>query len=222
MPDGKHLGYIVDGIGNSTDFGTWSIGIDGLDDHKVNDERVVPVWSQDGKRFAKAGLDSINIGTALDGIEPELFRPQSAGGYIQGLSWSADSTKIAFSYGDDRSETPELRSKIYLLEVSTGAVSQVSGDRFEEFRYPVFSPVNDLIAYEREQPAFFKRTTVVRDLKTDCQVALPAKALMGQISWSPDGSKLLVMNWEDNQEYYIIDLKEFLGPKFAATGSICP
>ncbi len=223
MPDGEHVGYVVDGIGQSTDRGTWSIGTNGLDDHKLSDKRIVPVWSPDGKRFAEEGIDSIRIGTILGGDEQELFQSKDPEAYVGGLSWSADGTEIAFSYGNSRSETPELRPRLYLLDVSTGAISPISGDRFEEYHYPVFSPVDDLIVYEREQPAFFRSMTLIRDLKTDCQIELPIKTLAWEISWSPDGSKLLVEgSGEHLDEHYIIDLKELLGPKFAASGSICP
>ncbi len=217
MPDGQHIGCVVDVSANQTDIGTWSISTDGLNDQKVSEERIDPVWSPDGTRFAVEHDGAIFVagrigdqGTRI--YHSELFQPD-----FLGMSWSADGKTIAFSIGKESAENPELGPRLYLVEVATGKVSPIPGNGFEDSRYPVFSPVGNTILYQHPWT-----TAILRDLRTDCEVKLPIPDLAEAASWSPDGTKLLVLSFGDKYRgYYIVDLNEFL-PKFAATGSICP
>jgi Tol biopolymer transport system component len=235
FPDGEHIGYVVVGsiLNRAADVGTWSIRIDGQQDQRISTRIVDPIWSRDGTKFAEHvwSLDktkppdqqrwssSIRVGTIVGEGEQELFQPSDPEAGIYGFSWSPDGTTIAVSYGDDSSVTPELRPGIYFLDVSTGRTLEMPRVKYEEYRYPLFSPDGTLMAFEREQPAFYRTTTVIRDLKTGCQIELPLKMDYHEMSWSPDGSRLLLPT---DTGYYMLDLREYLAPVFQQTGSICP
>jgi hypothetical protein len=97
-------------------------------------------------------------------------------------------------------------------------ISQVANDPFEAYAHPPFSPVHNLIAFQRYQSSFFRYTTVIKDINKNCQIEIPIE-LYGSVSWSPDGQKLVFSGLE---EHYIVNLTEFIGPTFKEIGSICP
>lgn len=224
FPDGLHIGYTTL---NDLEHGgeTWSIDIQGQNDIQVLSEIENPVWSPDNTKkaldaFEKFGNDWYSVIYVVDALtnqKDQVFIANEPYVHLRGLSWSLDGKILAFSYGDTRSDVTELRPKIFFVELETNKITQFTINKFEEFTHPEFSPKYNLIAYERYQPAFNKRTVVIEDLNAKCEIQLPNE-FNSLASWSPDGQKLTV---GDIGKYYVVDLLEFIGPKFKETGSIC-
>lgn len=216
LPDGQHIGYLIyDDKGYET--GTWSIDNQGQNNVRINNDNDSPRWSHDGSKIAVEEYSGIFLIDASTNQKQQIFEIKNPDSSLYGLSWSHDEKTLAFSYGDRRSEEPEGQPKIYFLELATNEITKLTGDKFDEFTYPEFSPTNNLIAFQRYQPSFFRHTTVIKDLNTDCQIELPLTDVTS-VSWSPDGQKLVVSTLSDT---YIVDLTEFIGKGFIETGSVC-
>jgi Tol biopolymer transport system component len=226
LPDGKHIGYFVY---DNTDheIGTWSIDLQGQNNVRINQDSIEPLWNRSGTKFATEETNetsggwysAIYVTNISTNQKQQVFEATKPNTFPHGISWSYDDKILAFSYGDGGSEIPEERPKIFFIDLETSERVQFTSDRFEEYTYPQFSPVNDLIAFGRRQPSFFRYTTVIKDVSTNCQIELPITALAGAVSWSPDGKQILISNSKGD---YIVNLSEFIGPKFKETGSICP
>jgi Tol biopolymer transport system component len=225
FPDGEHIAYSETGL--SSGWGTRSISVDGKEDVQFMADNGYPVWRPNHPEIAIIDVIGtigdwypvINISDLSTGKTDQIFRGERLA-YLNSQSWSANGKILAFSYGIRRSNQ-EPKPDIYFWDSETNQLAQFTDDEYEYWSAS-FSPVNNLIVLERvNQNATHPNqeiTTILKDLDNNCEVELPVP-IVYSASWSPDGQKLVISG---SRDVYIVDLSEFIGPKYKETGSVCP
>jgi Tol biopolymer transport system component len=104
-------------------------------------------WSPDGERFAfvvyNDGNNEITILRTANGDVIKKFRPGNVGA-IYNVAWSPNGREIAFSGSKGGV------SDIYLADVETGAVRQLTNDKYGDIQ-PAFSPDGRTIAFATDR-----------------------------------------------------------------------
>ncbi len=104
-----------------------------------------PTWSPDGKTIAYTtdvnGEQQVALRPAAGGAE-KIITHFTNGFYYQPL-WSPDSKRLALSDGNHR---------VWLLDVASGATTQVAQDRYSEIHDESFSPDGRWLAYSITAP----------------------------------------------------------------------
>ncbi len=227
FPDSARLAYVTEGNLRPDRFGaSWSIGIDSQQDAPFMEFEKKPIWSPDGSKIAAADhaggpgywqrRPTIEVSDIQQNELETVFQGSTESG-VSDPSWSPDGTKLAFSYGASGSWPENIPPmNVFVLDLKTRGLTQLTQD---DAPYPVvlYAPEGNLIALSRYDRESRDERVVLKDLESNCEVVLPIEG--GRASWSPDGHKLAATTGET---IYIVNLNEFLGPKSAATGSICP
>ena len=170
-------------------------------------------WSPDGQRFAfivfADGDNEISILRTANGKIERSFRPAGVGA-IYNVAWSPNGREIVFSGSKGG------MSDLYLLNVETGAVRQLTQDRFTEIQ-PTFSPDGKTIAFATD---LSDKTTFTQLTFGELQLATMDVAT-GQITvhtafshgrhinpqFSPDGRNLFFVSDQDGiADLYRMDL----------------
>ena len=106
-------------------------------------------WSPDGERFAfvvyNDGNNEITILSTANGDVRKKFRPGNVGA-IYNVAWSPNGQEIAFSGSKGGI------SDIYLANIQTGAVRQLTNDKYGDIQ-PAFSPDGRTIAFATDRGA---------------------------------------------------------------------
>ena len=106
-------------------------------------------WSPDAKQIAYVtyadGDNEINIIDVRSHNMRKRIRPKGIGA-VSTLAWSPDGRQIAFS-----GQKGGL-SDLYLNDLSTGAIRQLTNDRFADLQ-PTWSPDGRSIAFATDRPA---------------------------------------------------------------------
>ena len=172
-------------------------------------------WSPDGKRIAFCGL-GYEIGIA-DAENLSKLRPPTTEEYvISGLSWSPDGAEIAvvgLAWSTPPGEPPFPAMDIYAINVESGEARKLT-DSPDTNKYEVaWSPDGTQIAFvalNRDSPDYVHIYVIDADGSNQrLLVSVPITNWLQQISWSPDGKKLMyvskiaVEEWESLYHYYV-------------------
>jgi Tol biopolymer transport system component len=170
-------------------------------------------WSPDGQRFAfivyDDGNNEITILRPDNGKVEKTFRPQGLGA-IYNVAWTPDARQLVLSGSKGGI------SDLYLVDVESGAVRQLTNDRYADLQ-PAVSPDGRTIAFatDRSDATSFERLTF-----GDLQIATLDIA-SGQVTvhrgfsrgkhinpqFSPDGRSLFFVSDQDGiADIYRLDL----------------
>ncbi len=219
LPDGQHIGYEVYEYGNAPDnVGTWSISVLGTDDHLLSHDFRDPLASPDGTTIALNDADGIYLKDVYTSVQRQVFQSEGSKDSLKDLSWSLDGNQLTFADEQLEADNWTTRPRVHILNIATTQDTIITGEPFDHYNHPRLAPGNKVVAFERDKPSFNWRRIILADVTGDCQVAPPFEGYW-YFSWSPDGSMLLVETFNGN---YIVKLSEFIGPRFATTGTVCP
>jgi Tol biopolymer transport system component len=170
-------------------------------------------WSPDGKHFAfivyADGNNEISILSTENGKILRSFRPANVGA-VYNVAWSPNGRDLAFSGSKGGV------SDLYLMDVNTGVVRQLTNDRYAEIQ-PTFSPDGKTLAFATDRSA---KTNFELMTFGDLQLATMDVA-SGQITlhpafshgrhinpqFSPDGRNLFFVSDQDGiADLYRMDL----------------
>jgi Tol biopolymer transport system component len=160
-------------------------------------------WSPDGQRFAfivyKDGNNEIAILRTANGKIEKQFQPDGVGA-VYNVAWAPNGHELAFTGSKGGV------SDLYLLNVETGAVRQLTNDRYAQLQ-PTFSPDGRTIAFATDQgegTSFEKLTfgelqLATMDVATG-QVTVHPGFLRGKHinpQFSPDGRNVYFVSDQD-------------------------
>jgi TolB protein len=172
-------------------------------------------WSPDGKRIAFCGLGyEIGIADADGKNLNEVGPPVSEDCVISSLSWSPDGAEIAVVGVVPSS----LASDIYAINVQGGEARKLT-DSPNTSKYEVaWSPDSSQIAFVGfDRVSRDYRHIYLIDADGSNQrllVSVPMADLLQQISWSPDGKKLMFVHYitveeiDFYTEIYVVDVED--------------
>lgn len=170
-------------------------------------------WSPDGARFAfivyDDGNNEITILRTADGKIEKTFRPAGMGA-VYNVAWAPNGRQIVFSGSKGGI------SDLYLVDVETGAIRQLTNDRYADIQ-PAFSPDGRSIVFasDRSDATSFERMTFGELQLATLDVA------SGQVTvhrgftrgkhinpqFSPDGGSLFFVSDQDGiSDIYRMDL----------------
>jgi len=180
-------------------------------------------WSPDGKRIAFCGPEN-EIGIAdADGENLSKIRLPTTEEYvISGLSWSSDGAEIAvvsLAWSTLPGEPPFPAMDIYVINVEGGEARKLT-DSPDTNKYEVaWSPDGTqiaFVAFNRDSPDYWGVYVIDADGSNQrLLVSVPETNWLQQISWSPDGKKLMyvssVVAGEMESHYheiYVVDVED--------------
>ena len=160
-------------------------------------------WSPDGQRFAfivyKDGNNEIAILHTANGKIEKQFQPDGVGA-VYNVAWAPNGHELVFTGSKGGI------SDLYLLNVETGAVRQLTNDRYAQLQ-PTFSPDGRTIAFATDQTegtSFEKMTFGELQLATldvaTGRVTVHPGFLRGKHinpQFSPDGQNLYFVSDQD-------------------------
>ena len=171
-------------------------------------------WSPDGQRFAfivyKDGNNEISILRTSNGKVEKQFRPANIGA-VYNVAWAPNGHEIVFTGSKGGV------SDLYLLNVETGAVRQLTNDKYAQLQ-PTFSPDGRTIAFATDQTdaTSFEKLTfgdlqlATMDVATG-QITVHPGFLRGKHinpQFSPDGKNLYFVSDQDGiSDVYRMDLE---------------
>jgi Tol biopolymer transport system component len=216
-PNGDSIAVAISGS-NKFSEGIWVFNL--MDSSKYY---VAPgeaaAWSPDGKKMAIFSCTQLSDGIStiatlrvidlLSKVEAVLFNRESCL-KLAYLSWSPDNQSIVFSFSKD-SDTNKHLDRMFVIDLTTKRIDPILT---EGNWSPSFSPTGERIVFVKDYSLALtdKSGACIVDIKN------PGVQIIGDISWSPDGSKWAVSGVG---KVYIIDLDEFMGQDFLQNTSIC-
>jgi len=214
-PDGSKIAFYRRISEGGTD--RWEVYVmdaNGANVTRLTDEMCQshdPVWSPDGSKIAFiCGLDAYaevyvmnangsNV-VRLTQDDTSLYREDAS------LNWSPDSTRLAYGKYHNR-KWKELQGigDIYVVNVSTGAITRLTTDNDPPSLSPAWSPDGTKIAFAKIVDGNYEVVTVNPDGSNLINVTKKAKGDFGP-KWSPDGLKIsFTSNRDGNMELYVMD-----------------
>lgn len=165
-----------------------------------------PAISPDGTRVAylsnQSGTAQIWLVAATGGTSRQLTRYDDR---VAGAVWSPDGRTLAFAKDTSGNE----RFQIFLLDVESGAVTDLSRKPDTIFKFGAWSPDGRCIAWASNvrNPAFFD--VYVHTVATgETRLVHQADETLGISCWSPDGRKIVLRRAFSNldNELLLLDL----------------
>jgi Tol biopolymer transport system component/serine/threonine protein kinase len=157
-----------------------------------------PVYSPDGSQIAfvsdRSGQRGIWI-VAADGGTPRFV---AAARVLNTVSWSRDGTRLV--YAAPGGELPQIE----VIDISSGRITKLPTQAAATS--PVWSPVEDLIAYVETRPdvgGFVRFMTGDGHATTRGPADATTRLNNGFVRWSPDGKRLAGVGIPGNQRGYI-------------------
>ncbi|MCB9230526.1 MAG: PD40 domain-containing protein [Bacteroidia bacterium] len=154
------------------------------------------VWSPDGKWLAwisdQNGEDEIYL-QAADGSAPPRQLTKGADTYKYTLRWSPDSKTILFN---------DKMLRLSLVDVATGAITQVDKSVSWEITNFDWSPDSKWIAYVMPMPAAHSRLVLYEVAAKKSTVVTDGWYNVGNPSFSPDGKYLYFVSQRDFNPIY--------------------
>jgi WD40 repeat protein len=171
MPGGEHIGYMVDPLWNMpANVGTWSIDINGGNDHRISPTSDRPLWSPDGTEIAEIDGGNLFVRDIHGNQERWLVYSKDTNLEITGLSWSPDGKHLTFSDVRLDANNWDRLPRLHIIEVDSGNGTEFEGAPFDSYVDPQLSPDNRIIAFGRFQPSFSRSRINHRGLRENCQI----------------------------------------------------
>lgn len=155
-------------------------------------------WSHDGKQIAFSGKNLWIMND--DGLNPRRL------GSCWGSMWSPDDSKLLCrASGED---DDQLLIHLYLIYVDNGTIIElINGTGLEK---PVWSPGGNSILFqsitEGGNNGIYIAASSGRDLKLIYEMGSSVeRATLDEVSWSPDGSKIAFVTFENGVNLYTIN-----------------
>ncbi len=221
-PDGSRVVYVLRTLDGETDRNVdqlWTVPVAGGTPRRLTSGHsdTAPAWSPDGSRLAFLRDGQVHVLTT-DGGEPEQVSdlPQGAGA----PAWSHDGSRLAFTASVDPTDgsgplvaqrldyqadgagmVGAIRSQLHVLDLESGTCRQVTDGR-EHAGQPAWSPDGPTVAFARkvgDDSDLTFRTAVhtldVDDPKARPRVVALSEGVAGAVSFTRDGSSLLVVGY---------------------------
>lgn len=166
-------------------------------------------WSPDGKKLAinscsysgyyYPSIATLRIVDTLTGNEELLFSKNDCL-KLAYISWSKDNKYIIFSYAYRSNSSGDLNS-VVVINLATKQVKEImKGNDWS----PFFSPAGDRFVYVHDDSLQISNTSGT------CQspINLPDIDIIGDVSWSPDGTKWAMSGLG---KIYILDITKYFG-----------
>lgn len=169
-----------------------------------------PSWSPDGKELAfvvkHQGTDERPQHSPGDVIVVHGDRPgfenltNGAVRYVWSVTWSprGDELLLFSLFGQTWYEPPS--TSIRALDRMSGEIDEIAGPR-DNPTMPVWSPDGSRYAYTAKDSLI-----VINDPARNSQSVSASEALSGEMTWSPDGSAILLSPWNAGSESTMVDL----------------
>ena len=228
-PDGDAIAFAVyPSVGeDSLREGIWTIQMDGSGGLRFVGEGDLAAWSPDGTRMAihdiarnpgtRVWESSIWILDLATGDKWTAF--ESDGTFGWKMSWSPDGRHLPFAHDVRISAPTGLRTDIYVLDIETGALAQISRGGRNDF--PTWSPDGRFLAYvDSGNRIGSQDAIIITRVDGSCSVqALQPISDVAFATWSPDGGRIAFVGLDG---LYLLDIATVLGPDFLITGPVCP
>ncbi len=206
---------LVRGEGGFNPYGIWSLDLQsdqfsfvtlGYEAALAPDGNQVAVFVGPGyemKNVDKWAIRLISLGNLVNGRD--IFTSSVASGYVRGMTWSPDSSKIAFSFTDVR-DPPKSSITTFRILSSSGAIPSNWPNDLPNYILPTWSPDGNYIAAISVADGYDANgKLVIWDLTTGCQEELTGVGDLASPAWSPNGEHIV---FTYRGSIYILDLKE--------------
>jgi Tol biopolymer transport system component len=188
-------------------------GINPASGGPAGNPKLAARWSPDGQRIVFTTSRGIEVVNANGNARRLLLRSRPEQLYFKDPDWSADGRQIVLAGAQWAPLTwPNVPEQIYVMRSNGTGLRQLTDGTITFHRQPSWSPDGRWILFARcPAPWAAKRqgselvllkpdgsgqTTIAHLPRTDC---------VSNITWSPDGSKILYLNEQTGVEVMNID-----------------
>jgi hypothetical protein len=216
-PDGQVVGFHAQNGDFMLERGIWLANTDSTERRFFAGGHLA-AWSADGQRIASvsaAGLGensylAIHMLDVVTGQGEEIFRTSAALDWGAGLAWSPDEHDLALAWGEPLGQT----AKLFLLDLNTSEVIPLSGEGgYGWIKILGWTSDGEWLATVANQEGYFVR----RD--GTCWVQPSVLEDYRWLAFSGESNRLLVSY---GSQFYIVSLREALGPGFPESVLSCP
>jgi len=189
-------------------------------------------WSPDGKRIAGlrvtdklvAEVFDANTGTLIKRIAYDLGRKTDLGVFSR-VSWSPHDDRLIFTMDREPPSSLEMLD-VYVLDLQTGQLDQLTNDKEWSLSSPSWSPDGDMVVLASINvidPSVTQTRLAFMNVETRCYKILPIMQThepekvygVEMPGWSPDGKQIAFLT--SGSQLAVIDLnvipEEYRDPK---------